>query len=81
MQKVYLVPTEIDQSLYENLVGTEGTRINLVEDIDGNHIVSLELGDSPEFAVIRAHFEELGHSFTKIDYKPIDYRTEYEKTL
>lgn len=71
MQKVYLVPTDIDQSLYENLVGTEGTRINLVEDADGNHIVSLELGNSPEFAVIRAHFEQLGHLFTEIDYNPV----------
>lgn len=76
MQKVYLVPTAIDQSLYQNLVGTEGTRINLVEDADGNHIVSLELGDSPEFAVIRAHFEQLGHFFTKIDYNPAPAITE-----
>lgn len=60
--KVYKIPTELKSELLE-IKGSQGSRLNPIEDIDGNVVISVEEFESEEFDLSQYKFE-------LIEFKP-----------
>lgn len=72
-KQVYKIPDTINLETLKALEGTDGTRVNIVVDADGNNVLSEEIVNSKEFKETKNAILLAGHLFTKIDYKPKDY--------
>lgn len=76
MKKVFLVPDTISIESLKSLEGANGTRVGIIEDADGNHVISTEIATNDEFREVRNMISLTGHEFKIIDYKP---KTDYPK--
>lgn len=73
MTKVFLVPKTISIEALKSLEGADGTRVSIIEDADGNHVISTEIATKDEFREVRNMMNVAGHQFKIIDYKPKQY--------
>lgn len=77
MTKVYLIPKTISLEAIRSLEASDGTRVSIIEDADGNNVISTEVATKEEFREVRNMMNIAGHKFELIDYKP---KTDYPKT-
>lgn len=69
MAQVYKVPQGIIREQITQLIGSEGSRLNPIEDADGNLILSVEEWNADEFQKYKTQYEELIGGFELIEYK------------
>ncbi len=77
-KEVYKIPDTISLDIIKSLEGSNGTKVNVIEDANGNNVISCEIVNSDEFKEVKNMIELQGHIFTKIDYKPKKYNLEEE---
>ena len=70
MTHVYKVPGTITAEQLKGLTGSEGSRLNPIEDAEGNLILSQEEWDATEFQQYKSQYEELIGGFELIEYRP-----------
>lgn len=66
---VYKIPTNLIESV-KGLTGSEGSKLNPIEDADGNFILSAEEINSAEFNDFKIKYVDLIVEFEKIEYNP-----------
>ena len=65
------LPIEVPPLELKNFIGTLGTVLNPIQDLDGDFVVSMEEWNSEEFAYLKVDFPELAALFTEKEFKPI----------
>lgn len=70
MTQVYKVPANITAEQLKGLTGSEDSRLNPIEDAEGNLILSQEEWDATEFQQYKSQYAELIGGFELIEYKP-----------
>lgn len=70
MTQVYKVPKGITREQVAALEGSEGSRLNPIEDAEGNLILSQQEWDAQEFQQYKTMYAELIGGFELIEYKP-----------
>jgi hypothetical protein len=69
--KFYTIPTDkVSIDTLRSLEGKHGSRLNPIQDVDGEWIVSMEEWDSPEFAAIKEQNKEIAAAFGTKDTTP-----------
>lgn len=66
---VYKIPSNLVDAV-KGLKGSEGSKLNPIQDIDGNWILTAEEINSPEFDAFKVQYVDLIVEFEKIEYKP-----------
>lgn len=71
MIKVWQLPAGIDLAVMRALTGTEGSKLNPIEDINGNWVISQEEYNAAEFQYLINQYPEVYSAMVQIDYVPI----------
>lgn len=66
---VYKIPSQLVDAV-RGLTGSEGSKLNPIEDADGNFILSAEEINSAEFDSFKIQYVDLIVEFDKIEFKP-----------
>lgn len=66
--KVYKLPKELVSELRE-IKGSQGSRINPIEDANGNYVISSEEIESEEFDLSRYEFEVIEFEPKKVNFR------------
>lgn len=70
MIEVYKVPDTVNVEVLKSLEGSKGTRVNVLEDADGNDVILVSDANNPEFREIKNMLKLGMHDFQVIEYKP-----------
>lgn len=71
MSKVWKLPAGIDVAIVNSLKGDEGSRLNAIEDIHGNYILSQEEYWAKEFQRFKIEYADVYQHMVEIHYEPI----------
>ena len=70
-KKVYKIPIDkVSAPDLRSLTGKLGSKLNPIQDIDNNWIISQEEWGADEFQYLKQEYLEIAESFILIDYKP-----------
>lgn len=71
MTQVWKLPAGINLDVMRSLTGTEGSKLNPIEDINGNWVISQEEYNAAEFQYLINQYPEVYAAMVLIDYEPI----------
>lgn len=71
MAQVYKLPSGINLEVMRSLTGTEGSKLNPIEDANGNWVISIEEYNASEFQWLVNQYPEVYSAMMLIDYAPI----------
>lgn len=74
MYKVYKIPAQVDIDVFKTFVGEQGTKMNPIEDVDGNWIISEVIWNMEEFQYLKKLHSDIVPLFELIDYKPKPFK-------
>lgn len=71
MVQVYQLPIGIDLNIMRALTGAEGSKLNPIEDVHGNWVISVEEYNAGEFQYLINQYPEVYAAMVLIDYEPM----------
>lgn len=70
MIQVWKLPAGINLDIMRSLTGTEGSKLNPIEDVHGNWVISVEEYNAGEFQYLVNEYPIIYAAMVLIDYEP-----------
>jgi hypothetical protein len=65
------IPNGINPTEFKKNIGLKGSRLNPIQDADGNWVISEEEWNAPEFQYLKVKYAQFISLFTVIPFKPV----------